>query len=108
MFSTGLHLQHSLLKLRKLEQLFETLDKRNRRQRNASGTSGGSRGRASPQIPIEETQLVEWLRGFQEIQAELNACVGCLDEGVSQIDTLQGNNEKSKSRIDENLNPKLE
>ena len=98
MFSTGLHLQHSLLKLRKLEQLFETLDKRNRRQRNASGTSGGSSGRASPQIPIEETQLVEWLRGFQEIQAELNACVGCLDEGVSQIDTLQG------TKKDENLN----
>ena len=51
---------------------------------------------------------MDWLRGFQEIQAELNACVGCLEEGVSQIDTLQGNNEKSKSSIDENLNPKLE
>ena len=83
------------------EQLFDTLDKRARRTRQNDG-------RASPQIPIDETQLLDWLRGFQEIQAELNACVGCLEEGVSQIDTLQGNNDKSKSRIDENLNPKLE
>ena len=89
MFSTGLHLQHSLLKLRKLEKLFDTLDKRAKRTHHSSGG-----GRTSPQIPIDETQLVEWLRGFQEIQAELNACVGCLEEGVSQIDTLQGNNNK--------------
>ena len=100
MFSTGLHLQHSLLKLRKLEKLFDTLDKRAKRTHHHS--SGlGSGGRTSPQIPIDETQLVEWLRGFQEIQAELNACVGCLEEGVSQIDTLQGNNNKSNACKDD-------
>jgi hypothetical protein len=79
MFTTGLHLQHSLLKIRKLEELFDKMDRESKRTK------------ASPSLksPIDDANLVDWLRGFQEIQAELNACVGCLDEGVGQIDVLQ-------------------
>ena len=76
MFSTGLHLQHTLLKLRRLEQVFEDLDKVNKKQKNSS-------------MQVDEVKLLRWLGDFQEIQAELNACIGCLDDGVSQITTLR-------------------
>ena len=92
MFSTGLHLQHTLLKLRKLEQYFDELEKSHKHIR----TTGG--GRTSPPIPVDEVKLLTWLGGFKEIQAELNACIGCLDEGVLQIDTLKGRVDSDKSR----------
>ena len=40
---------------------------------------------------------MEWLKGFQDVQIELNACVGCLEDGVSQINVLKGD--------DDDLNP---
>ena len=83
MFSTGLHLQHTLLKLRSLEQVFEAFEKKNHKKTTSR------RGRTSPPIPVDEVKLIEWLGSFQEIQAELNACIGCLDNGVSQISSLQ-------------------
>ena len=83
MFSTGLHLQHTLLKLRSLEQVFEDFEKRNHKKTTSR------RGRTSPPIPVDEVKLIEWLGSFQEIQAELNACIGCLDNGVSQISSLR-------------------
>ena len=102
MFSTGLHLQHTLLKLRKLEQYFDELEKSHKHIRSGAGSSfvtGG--GRSSSPIPVDEVKLLTWLGGFKEIQAELNACIGCLDEGVSQIDVLKGrgggDNDKNSS-----------
>ena len=83
MFSTGLHLQHTLLKLRSLEQVFEDFEKKNHKKTTSR------RGRTSPPIPVDEVKLIEWLGNFQEIQAELNACIGCLDNGVSQISSLR-------------------
>ena len=89
MFSTGLHLQHTLLKLRKLEQYFDELEK--------SKSKSFITGRSSPPIPVDEVKLLTWLGGFKEIQAELNACIGCLDEGVSQIDALKSrDNDKTR------------
>ena len=85
MFSTGLHLQHTLLKLRKLEQYFDEVEKSHKQSSRPLSSSG----RSSPPFPVDEVKLLTWLGGFKEIQAELNACIGCLDEGVSQIDTLQ-------------------
>ena len=40
-------------------------------------------------MQVDEVKLLRWLGDFQEIQAELNACIGCLDDGVSQITTLR-------------------
>jgi hypothetical protein len=39
-------------------------------------------------------QLIEWLKGFQDVQIELNACVGCLEDGVSQINVLKSEEDK--------------
>ena len=86
MFSTGLHLQNTLLKLRRLEEVFENFEKSNKR---SPGSGRGRRGRTSPPIPVDEVKLIEWLGSFQEIQTELNACIGCLDDGVSQIGSLR-------------------
>jgi len=76
LFSTGLHLQNSLLKIRHLEGVFDILEKR----KNESGSSASL-------IP-NDAQLLEWLKGFSEIQSELNACLTCLDDGVTQIDDI--------------------
>ncbi|XP_023322769.1 uncharacterized protein LOC111697112 [Eurytemora carolleeae] len=37
----------------------------------------------------DEDKLLEWLKGFKEIQGELNACLTCLEEGVDQIDDIK-------------------
>lgn len=86
MFSTGLHLQHTLLKLRRLERLFEDFEK---------GHHHHKRGRKSPPIPVDEGKLLQWLGDFQEIQTELNACIGCLDDGVTQISSLRHKEDES-------------
>jgi hypothetical protein len=78
-----LHLQHSLIKLRNLEKVFEDLEKTHKRK------TSSRRGRTSPPIPVDEVKLLQWLGDFQEIQTELNACIGCLDGGVSQIGSLR-------------------
>jgi len=76
LFSTGLHLQNSLLKVRQLEGFFEALEKCKYDPENLSNI-----------IP-NEAQLLEWLQGFQEIQTELNVCLTCLDDGVEEIDYI--------------------
>ena len=50
LFSTGLHLQNSLLKLRHMEEFFEALEKSKYDQENMSNL-----------IP-NEAQLLEWLQ----------------------------------------------
>ena len=108
MFSTGLHLQHTLLKLRSLEQVFEDFEKRNHKKTTSR------RGRTSPPIPVDEVKLIEWLGSFQEIQAELNACIGCLDNGVSQISSLRQDKcaaavtaNKSEAATDKSINESI-
>jgi len=78
LFSTGLHLQNSLLKVRHLEGFFDLFEKyKADHQENVSAL-----------LPDDE-KLLEWLKGFKDIQVELNACLTCLDEGVEQIDDLK-------------------
>ena len=96
MFSTGLHLQHTLLKLRKLEQYFDEIEKSHKSHRPSSSASAIDR--SSSPFPIDEVKLLTWLGGFKEIQAELNACIGCLDEGVCQIDALQHRSQNETKR----------
>ena len=102
LFSTGLHLQNSLLKVRQLEKIFDIMEKR-RSDKSATHEEGDgcTNKELSPLSPPSGTpsqaEIVQWLRGFEEIQGELNACVGCLDEGVSQIDRLQ---EEDKDKCD--------
>lgn len=81
-FSTGLHLRNSLLTVRHLEKIFDSMEENKKPNKGENAVV--------PVVPPDR-QLVEWLRGFQQIQAELNACVGCLDEAVAQIDVLQDN-----------------
>ncbi len=57
-FSTGLHLQNSLLKVRQMEKLFDALEK----QKNEIKKS-----EINSLIP-SESQLIEWLKGFQDVQ----------------------------------------
>ena len=93
LFSTGLHLQNSLLKVRHLEGFFEALDK--------AKHDGDSIANIIP----NEAQLLDRLKvklkllfcfqyfssimqGFQDIQSELNACLTCLDDGVEEIDYI--------------------
>ena len=78
LFSTGLHLQNSLLKVRNLEKVFDAIEKKKTK----------STDMVVALAPSDE-HLLEWLRGFQSVQTELNACVGCLDDGISQISFLQ-------------------
>ena len=78
LFSTGLHLQNSLLKVRNLEKVFDAIEKK-----KTKGTD-----MVVALAPSDE-HLLEWLRGFENVQTELNACVGCLDDGISQISLLQ-------------------
>merc|ERR1719500_412485 len=65
LFSTGLHLQNSLLKLRHMEGLFESLEKSKDKETVAN-------------FMPDEQQMLEWLQGFQDIQGELNVCTRCL------------------------------
>merc|ERR1719234_137473 len=76
LFSTGLHLQNSLLKVRHLEGFFDSMEKR-----RGEGDSLGA-------IMPDEKQLVDWLQNFKEIQTELNSCLTCLEDGATEIDTL--------------------
>ena len=80
LFSTGLHLQNSLLKVRNLEKVFDAIEKKKTK----------STDMVVALAPSDE-HLLEWLKGFQSVQMELNACVGCLDDGISQISFLQSN-----------------
>jgi hypothetical protein len=66
-----------------MEKLFDALEKAKKEKSDEVNSL----------IPSEH-QLIEWLKGFQDVQTELNACVGCLEEGVSQINVLQGDDEK--------------
>ncbi len=86
LFSTGLHLQNSLLKVRQLEKTFDKIEKQKAKEAEA----------ASAVLPSEE-HLAEWFKGFQTIQKELNACVGCLDDGMSSIQFLTEPDEQKKS-----------
>ncbi len=77
------------------------------RSKKKTGTAGASGATSStvsspPSLksPVTEAQLVDWLRGFQEIQEELNACIGCLDEGVAQIDYMQHGDDQKKNGAD--------
>ncbi|XP_059091806.1 uncharacterized protein LOC131887267 [Tigriopus californicus] len=88
LFSTGLHLQNSLLKIRDLEKHFDHLEKSKTRDTDMFAAL----------LPSDE-HLLEWLKGFQAVQTELNACVGCLDEGVSQIDFLQAKDKATPSKL---------
>ncbi len=67
-----------------MEKLFDALEKAKKEKSDEVNSL----------IPSEH-QLIEWLKGFQDVQTELNACVGCLEEGVSQINVLQGEEEKT-------------
>ena len=75
LFSTGLHLQNSLLKLRHMEGLFESLEKSKDKETVAN-------------LMPDEKQLLEWLQGFADIQNELNVCITCLDGGVEEMEVM--------------------
>ena len=92
LFSTGLHLQNSLLRVRQLEKIFDLMEKR----KNKTDIVNDSEESAQLSIQTGPTQaeIIQWLKGFEEIQGELNACVGCLEDGVTNIDKLQ-NKDKS-------------
>ena len=71
-----------------MEKLFDALEKAKKEKSDEVNSL----------IPSEH-QLIEWLKGFQDVQTELNACVGCLEEGVSQINVLQGDDEKDEEVV---------
>ena len=75
LFSTGLHLQNSLLKLRHMEGLFESLEKSKDKETVAN-------------FMPDEQQMLEWLQGFQDIQSELSVCITCLDGGVEEMEVM--------------------
>jgi len=87
LFSTGLHLQNSLLRVRELEAAFDCLDRAKRGEANTGGVVGDNDALAAI-LPSDES-LTRWLSSFEGIQHELAACVGCLDEGVASIDVLK-------------------
>ena len=90
LFSTGLHLQNSLLKLRHMEGLFETLEKSKDKETVAN-------------FMPNERQLLDWLKGFQEIQNELNVCITCLDGGVEEMEFIaRPGSSSSNKTTDEN------
>jgi len=94
LFSTGLHLQNSLLKLRHMEGLFETLEKSKDKETVAN-------------FMPNEKQLLDWLQGFQDIQNELNVCITCLDGGVEEIEHVarpRSVNSTKSSASSEDLN----
>uniref|UniRef100_A0A0K2TV03 Vezatin n=1 Tax=Lepeophtheirus salmonis TaxID=72036 RepID=A0A0K2TV03_LEPSM len=82
LFSSGLHLQNSLLKVRELEKIFESIKFKKNNKKSIKHEE------PFDLIPNED-QLIIWLNGFQDIQKELEACVGCLDDGASQVTGIQ-------------------
>ena len=104
LFSTGLHLQNSLLKVRQLEKIFDLMEKRKSEyQHNEKNDDEIGSPVALPGGP-SQAEIVQWLKGFEEIQGELNACVGCLEDGVSNIDHLQN----KKRDMPKDLSPSTE
>ena len=85
LFSTGLHLQNSLLKVRNLEKVFDAIEKKKTKSTDMVVALAPS-----------DDHLLEWLKGFQSVQTELNACVGCLDDGISQIGLLQNKDKEEE------------
>ena len=57
---------------------------------------------------VNPEQLIEWLKGFQDVQIELNACVGCLEDGVSQINVLKGDDDNDDSNPNDVAEPQPE
>ena len=90
LFSTGLHLQNSLLKIRDLEQAFEFMEKKK--------TKNTDMIRAL--IPNDES-VVQWLNGFKGVQSDLNACIDCLDEGICQMNSMRDKDDETvKEEVD--------
>ena len=87
LFSTGLHLQNSLLRVRQLEKIFDLMEKR--KYENKVDLDATKDAQLSIQTGPTQLEIIQWLKGFEEIQGELNACVGCLEDGVNNIDKLQ-------------------
>ena len=87
LFSTGLHLQNSLLRVRQLEKIFDLMEKRKYENKVDLDTTDDAQ--LSIQTGPTQLEIIQWLKGFEEIQGELNACVGCLEDGVNNIDKLQ-------------------
>ena len=87
LFSTGLHLQNSLLRVRQLEKIFDLMEKRKYENKVVLDTTDDAQ--LSIQTGPTQLEIIQWLKGFEEIQGELNACVGCLEDGVNNIDKLQ-------------------
>lgn len=92
LFSTGLHLQNSLLRVRQLEKIFDLIEKRKYENNDVDSTDNAQ---ISIQTGPTQSEIIQWLKGFEEIQGELNACVGCLEDGASNIDRLQNNDNTS-------------
>ena len=72
---------------RELETIFDAIDSRRKSAGQVAAAAAVASGGAASAMP-DQAEIVRWLRGFQAIQGELNACVGCLEEGVAQIDVL--------------------
>ena len=87
LFSTGLHLQNSLLRVRQLEKIFDLMEKR--KYEKEVDLDATKDAQLSIQTGPTQLEIIQWLKGFEEIQGELNACVGCLEDGVNNIDKLQ-------------------
>ena len=87
LFSTGLHLQNSLLKLRHMEGVFEALEKSKDKESVSS-------------FKPSDKQVLDWLRGFQDIQTELNQCLTCLDDGVEEMETIARPSTSSTNQSD--------
>lgn len=98
LFSTGLHLQNSLLRVRELEKIFDLMEKR--KSINESDIDSNENAQVSIQTGPTQAEIVQWLKGFEEIQGELNACVGCLEDGVTNIDRLQTNDKSQNENTD--------
>ena len=102
LFSTGLHLQNSLLKVRQLENIFDLIEKRKYEDHNDKVSCEENTSPVSIKGRPSQSEIIQWLKGFEEIQGELNACVGCLEDGVSNIDKLQ-DTKKENSKDHQNL-----
>merc|ERR550532_154261 len=100
LFSTGLHLQNSLMKVRHLEGFFDSMEKR-----RGEGDSLGA-------IMPDETQPLDWLQNFKEIQTELNSCLTYLEDGATEIDTLgrpsSSRSDTSRSEMSDQLSTAAE
>jgi len=101
LFSTGLHLQNSLLRVRQLEKIFDLMEKR--KLTNENDIDSNENAQVSIQTGPTQAEIVQWLKGFEEIQGELNACVGCLEDGVTNIDRLQTNDKSQNENTDPSI-----